>query len=920
MNIFKATLDTRHQNGVIGPITQFDNATLELQILSGGQVAEPWDSPEFELIAIKRDMNQVREVEQEKFTILSKEDHRVQIELKEQFLTYKGSVKMQLVIKDGSRLSTTIFYLSIGQSLDHTIIESLKDIEVLDDLDEVVESLSTFEVTATNNEAKRQHNEKLREVAESNRQEKFIEAQNQRDTEFNEKMNEYQDYVSGLKGEKGEKGERGEQGPQGPRGVQGERGIQGQAGKDGRDGITPNVQIGTVTTLEPSQEATVTIRGTKENPILDFGIPKGEKGADAQDGQDGQGGGSETINTIIKENKERDKKLNKIKLEKTVVNFLSKADVVKNRLINKNGVISESFLYDNARVFLEKGTYVLRGKTRNIFLFQKNSNGELTLLQTISNSTIENDLVFTLQQDGFLAINFFVGYVENARLLLGNRIEEVEDERVVIEDLFLENIGIEQLAKEVTSKLVDKKIELLKDNHYLYMTSLFDEVRKIKMTTQIDETRNGCFNFVKTELIDGTSLELIHDNNDDIAPLRTFYTVGANHGYPSFNVTSNGQTTLDVGSVWTDGLHDYILIKVENNKLIFAFPYTNTAGVVGYNNALPTTTLTHKSGGTHTTDIPITTIATDQLYPSINHHSVEILADEKKVEDDGLYECDAVIVRETYHIICYQALQEYLKSNIGTLLPTDDIEGTLKLSHVYKFTAGGKCYLSTAIEVLKKTEFGACGIIQSKALSASTEETVLRCLPNVKSKSGVDFSKFVALSTYKQSLKFTKDDLIDENTPPHRHLDIIRKSNGEIKCGFEMGYIFDKTKSSHSFRLNNTHTFWDMRNTKKSYPVAFGEKTFEKGEYLTFLAYRNYLSFRNQIVTNVVEDEQAVYIYIDSAESELSNMKEMIKFLGKRIEIMESRNFALKNDIIDANGIMYEISTDGGYGILKITK
>ena len=322
MNIFKAELDTIHQNGVIGPITQFDNATLELQILTGGQVGESWNSPEFELIAMKRDMNPVREVDQDKFTILSKEEHRVRIELKEQFLTCQGTVKMQLIIKDGGRTSTTIFRLSIGQSLDATIVESLKDIKVLDDLDEVVELVSTFEVTATNNEATRQHNEKLREVAESNRQDEFDKAQSQRDTEFNEKMEEYREYVISLEGIQGPPGEtlqirvnethiqvkypsqqdwtdlialeklKGLQGPQGelgPKGDTGEQGIQGQTGKDGvngKDGITPNLTIGTVTTLEPGQEATVTIRGTKENPILDIAIPRGEKG------KDGQGGGS----------------------------------------------------------------------------------------------------------------------------------------------------------------------------------------------------------------------------------------------------------------------------------------------------------------------------------------------------------------------------------------------------------------------------------------------------------------------------------------------------------------------------------------------------------------------------------------------------------------------------------------------------
>ena len=47
-------------------------------------------------------------------------------------------------------------------------------------------------------------------------------------------------------------------------------------GPQGDIGESPLFTIGNVTTLEPGQEATVTIRGTRENPILDFGIPKGD--------------------------------------------------------------------------------------------------------------------------------------------------------------------------------------------------------------------------------------------------------------------------------------------------------------------------------------------------------------------------------------------------------------------------------------------------------------------------------------------------------------------------------------------------------------------------------------------------------------------------------------------------------------------
>ena len=84
-------------------------------------------------------------------------------------------------------------------------------------------------------------------------------------------------------------------------GVYGDRGIKGDKGdtpaittsksggqttimSDGvpvgtiNDGHTPNISIGTVSTLDPDQPATATITGTAENPVLNLGIPQGEDG------------------------------------------------------------------------------------------------------------------------------------------------------------------------------------------------------------------------------------------------------------------------------------------------------------------------------------------------------------------------------------------------------------------------------------------------------------------------------------------------------------------------------------------------------------------------------------------------------------------------------------------------------------------
>ena len=56
------------------------------------------------------------------------------------------------------------------------------------------------------------------------------------------------------------------------------KGQKGDTGDTGETGDTPNISVGNVTTLEPSEDAYVTRRGTDANPIFDFGIPKGDKG------------------------------------------------------------------------------------------------------------------------------------------------------------------------------------------------------------------------------------------------------------------------------------------------------------------------------------------------------------------------------------------------------------------------------------------------------------------------------------------------------------------------------------------------------------------------------------------------------------------------------------------------------------------
>ena len=64
-------------------------------------------------------------------------------------------------------------------------------------------------------------------------------------------------------------------------GANGAPGTDGKDGAPGKDGVTPDIKIGTVTTLPAGSAATASMGGTAAQPTLNLGIPKGADGDDA---------------------------------------------------------------------------------------------------------------------------------------------------------------------------------------------------------------------------------------------------------------------------------------------------------------------------------------------------------------------------------------------------------------------------------------------------------------------------------------------------------------------------------------------------------------------------------------------------------------------------------------------------------------
>ena len=78
--------------------------------------------------------------------------------------------------------------------------------------------------------------------------------------------------------------------PMGYTGDQGPAGQDGADGQDGQDGAAATIAVGTVTTGLPTDPASVTNTGTSASAVFDFVIPKGDKGDTGATGADGADG------------------------------------------------------------------------------------------------------------------------------------------------------------------------------------------------------------------------------------------------------------------------------------------------------------------------------------------------------------------------------------------------------------------------------------------------------------------------------------------------------------------------------------------------------------------------------------------------------------------------------------------------------
>src|SRR5699024_7331985 len=129
------------------------------------------------------------------------------------------------------------------------------------------------------------------------------------------------------------------------------------------------------------------------------------------------------------------------------------------------------------------------------------------------------------------------------------------------------------------------------------------------------------------------------------------------------SLPNTNKVTADLGSVWTDGANEFVLLRIVGGRLIFSVPYSeNSQGIVSAPNINPSATLTHVRSATNTQSISITGVTAAQLYPSTGKVFSQYRVDGKVISDDGDYSGDEVTIIDSYDILDYKAIVEWAKS------------------------------------------------------------------------------------------------------------------------------------------------------------------------------------------------------------------------------------------------------------------
>lgn len=617
------------------------------------------------------------------------------------------------------------------------------------------------------------------------------------------------------------------------------------------------------------------------------------------------------------------------------VNLFNKDTIKKNTFTSGNGQEEASTNYHSSALIpvVSGKTYTLSSEVRSVV---KYGVGGVAMDYYSQQTTVVN-----ANWTGYMLLNLFASsYNEKFMVVEGTTLPSdfIPYGYVLAKDIYVKNFDIPAEKKKLTISKSGNTLDVI--------STLKDGTEQTQRCLLARDNANHLFNFQKMIWnINGTMREKSAD--DDITPFRlNDMTVGANHGFPClYFVANTDKTNADIGSQWKDGDNKiFTLFSISQDGTQVGFVpetrrYGGNDGVLIPWTGQPTGTLSPYIGVTHTDPIVISSVTQDQVFPIVTNRQLKILLGDNVTDisttTSATWETNELNVCESYDIVDYQSMLDYMHSHLGEVYNANNIpEKFVRISLNYKFLPEGRCVITTSMTTLKDVVLAQSGLVQSQALYEYSGETAYYYIGNVNTKNGIDLSQPVSKSSLSSGLILGISDLTNPSIPLNKAVNImVDNATHNRKFGIAIGYIIDRGITENATRLSHTSdNLVDIRTgTGKMYPAAFSlydknadyPRIMPAGKVWTGVAFRAMLGTENPKATSIfdikVGNDYFVYIdYNQSAQYETYPLKDCI---GCEIEILQSNSaFELLSDIVDDEGVNFNINGAYGWAVLKIHK
>ncbi len=470
-------------------------------------------------------------------------------------------------------------------------------------------------------------------------------------------------------------------------------------------------------------------------------------------------------------------------------------------------------------------------------------------------------------------------------------------------------VDSEYLTTDIAT--VRNKLSLLEGVGYIqhYVSDIKAKLN-ISVYTPISSLVSSVFNFVADDF-DGQNMRLC---GDDSAPVRMMgATIGANHGYGKAVLTANGhgKTDSDIGSVWTDGTFQWVIIQVISvNTLAVTCRNENRS----YSSSLPT--LTHVSGAISTGNIVPTAVTNNQWRPMLKNHSIQHLVDGELVTDktgDWPFK-KSVSILESYDLMEKNAIVEWVIANKGSYKVPYEAESALNVSMNYIFDDEGGCVIPSNFFTYKSISAQDLMFTQAARLKLGVSGPVKYYVP-----------RSVAFTHNSQSFDFSIPTVIDSLSISSRiDFDVAKTEAGAVlpdrlimlndTIGYAIGYLPILDAAPDVRNLRTSKGIQISETESKVYPyLVDGLTTLNAGEHYSCVAYRIYFKRKaNRTCDYIVRSQYGDFMFLDWHIMNQIDVIELPHYLvGQEFEVIEQSSNVQVLSKVATSRIAVKINSGG---------